>query len=138
MHLFTIGYEGRPIADFIALLHTHGVKRIVDVRRHVFTPNINYSRKFLQAHLEAAGIEYVWIADFAPSRKLLRQVKHESLPFADYANRFRHELEQNAYQINRRRDEIRPYDCLLCKEADPHMCHRTIVAQLLSANYTAI
>jgi uncharacterized protein (DUF488 family) len=57
--IFTIGHSTLPIDEFIGLLLTHGVSRLVDVRtvprsRH----NPQFNRDTLQESLAAEGINY--------------------------------------------------------------------------------
>jgi hypothetical protein len=60
--IYTIGYGGRPISDFIDLLRQYGIRRLVDIRSlptSRFRPD--YRKAALQAHLEGAGIEYIFM-----------------------------------------------------------------------------
>ncbi len=61
--VLTIGHSTRPLGDFIALLKSHGVERIADVRtvprsRH----NPQFNRETLPAALRRAKISYVHLA----------------------------------------------------------------------------
>src|SRR5699024_5084116 len=61
--VYTVGHSTRPIEEFVALLGTYGITRVVDVRtvpksRH----NPQFARDALEASLPAAGIDYVHLA----------------------------------------------------------------------------
>jgi uncharacterized protein (DUF488 family) len=61
--VLTVGHSTRPLEEFIALLKTHAVTSIIDVRtvprsRH----NPQFNRDSFQVALEAAGIGYVHVA----------------------------------------------------------------------------
>jgi uncharacterized protein (DUF488 family) len=58
MALFTFGYEGLSIADFIARLTSSGVREVFDVRDLPLSRKRGFSKKSFAAALEAAGISY--------------------------------------------------------------------------------
>jgi len=61
--VLTVGYSTRPLAEFIALLAIHSVKRLIDIRtvpRSRYNPQFN--RDSLPAALEGAGIRYAHVA----------------------------------------------------------------------------
>jgi uncharacterized protein (DUF488 family) len=68
--LWTIGHGTRPIADFVAILHEHGIGTLVDVRQFPGSRrNPQYSQEPLRAALEQAGLRYVHLVDLGGFRK---------------------------------------------------------------------
>src|SRR5690349_2537225 len=70
----TIGHSTHPIAEFIHLLRSHGIARLVDVRtvprsRH----NPQFNREELAQSLEAAQIRYSYMPGLGGFRRALRQ-----------------------------------------------------------------
>ena len=68
--MFTIGHSTRPIDDFIHLLKSHGVQRVVDVRtlpRSRFNPHFDITR--LPALLRAAHIHYTHLPGLGGLRR---------------------------------------------------------------------
>src|SRR3954469_21227515 len=59
MKIFTIGYEGATMADFLAALTTAGVERVIDVRALPLSRRPGFSKSSLAASLAEAGIGYV-------------------------------------------------------------------------------
>ena len=59
MRIFTIGYEGTTVPEFIAALKQAGVERVIDVRALPLSRRPGFSKSGLKAALEEAGIEYV-------------------------------------------------------------------------------
>src|SRR4051794_37749713 len=59
MRIFTIGYEGTTVPDFIATLKCAGVERVIDVRALPLSRRPGFSKSPLKAALEQAGIEYL-------------------------------------------------------------------------------
>lgn len=133
--VFTIGHSTRTIHEFIELLKSHGVTRVVDVRtvprsRH----NPQFSRETLPESLKGASIEYTHMARLGG----LRHPKADSVNtgwrnasfrgFADYMQT--PEFEESLLKLIAvaGRERI----ALMCAEAVPWRCHRSLVADALS------
>lgn len=132
--ILTIGHSTRPIADFLHLLEAHQVTCLVDVRtvprsRH----NPQFSREHLPASLHAAGISYL----HRPELGGLRRPKPGSpnagwrnLSFRGYAD-YMQTPEFNAAVDDlielAKQDRL----ALMCAEAVPWRCHRSLVADAL-------
>jgi uncharacterized protein (DUF488 family) len=54
----TIGYEGRTLPDFVAVLASFDVSLLVDVRLNAISRKPGFSKKALAAGVVGAGIEY--------------------------------------------------------------------------------
>ena len=132
--VFTIGHSTRTLAEFIRLLQIHAVTRVVDVRtvprsRH----NPQFNKDSLALALEKAGLGYVHL----PGLGGLRHTKRDSLNvgwrnasfrgYADYMQtpEFERSLEELIRLSNR--DRI----ALMCAEAVPWRCHRSLIADAL-------
>ena len=59
MRIFTIGYEGSTVGEFIAALKQACVSQVIDVRALPLSRRPGFSKSPLRAALEEAGIEYV-------------------------------------------------------------------------------
>lgn len=132
--VLTVGHSTRSMEEFIALLQVHAVASVIDVRtvprsRH----NPQFNRDFLQAALEAAGIGYVHVAGLGGFRHTYpgsvnrgwRNVSFRG--FADYMQTA--EFAENlAGLIERARQER---IALMCAEAVPWRCHRSLIADAL-------
>lgn len=132
--VLTIGHSTRPIDDFIALLRAHGVTRIVDVRtvprsRH----NPQFNRDTLPASLQAAGIGYDHMAELGGLRRTTTasiNTGWRNTSFRGYADYM--QTPEFADAIERliliaKQDRI----ALMCAEAVPWRCHRSLVADAL-------
>jgi uncharacterized protein (DUF488 family) len=134
--VLTIGHSTRPLGTFVELLQAHGVTLLADVRtvprsRH----NPQFNQDSLPESLKAAGIEYVHI----PGLGGLRHARRDSVNtgwrnegFRGYANymqtpEFEKSLEKLIDQARRRRVAI------MCAEAVPWRCHRSLIADALTA-----
>ena len=134
--VMTIGHSTRTLAELIHLLKVHGVSRVVDVRtvprsRH----NPQFNKTSLPRLLKKAGLGYVHI----PTLGGLRHAKRDSINvgwrnasfrgYADYMQtpEFRQALEE----LIRLADQDRL--ALMCAEAVPWRCHRSLIADALLA-----
>lgn len=132
--VLTVGHSTRPVKEFIALLKAHAVASLIDVRtvprsRH----NPQFNRDELQAALEAAGIGYVHAAGLGGFRRthpesVNRGWRNASFRgFADYMQTA--EFAENLAGLIERSAHERI--ALMCAEAVPWRCHRSLIADAL-------
>src|SRR5262245_22828529 len=90
MVLYTIGHSTRELAEFLALLRAHGIRRLVDVRRYPGSRrHPHFARDALAAALRADGIDYRHEADLGGRRTGRRDSPHtawRSASFRAYAD----------------------------------------------------
>jgi len=132
--LATIDYEGATMDEFLAALGRADVDLLVDVRAVVSSRRPGFSKNALAAHLNEAGIEYVHLRGLgtpADGRAAARAGRH-----AEMHRIFREHMTTWDAQndLHRLEELVRAgrHACLLCFEADPAHCHRTLVADALA------
>jgi len=128
MRVFTIGYEGSTVSEFIAALESAGVERVIDVRALPLSRRPGFSKSPLKAALEEAGIEYVHLKALgtpAEGRAAARAGRHEDLERI-YAGQLElpEAIAQSAQMLDLAAE--RP-SALLCMEREPAQCHRTLL-----------
>jgi len=123
--LLTLGYGNRQLEDVLALLRTHDVRYLIDVRSVPYSRfNPVFSKDNLAAAVKKAGIRYVFMGDTLGGRPNDRscydEAGHvdylacrESLDFKDGFGRLRSAFEQGAGAA------------IFCSELRPEHCHRT-------------
>jgi uncharacterized protein (DUF488 family) len=133
--LATIGYEGTTVPDFIETLREGRVELLVDVRAVASSRRPGFAKTRLSANAEEAGIGYLHLPRLGtPSegRAAARSGRH-----AEMRRIFLEHLatEPAQQQLADLADIIRSGRrvCILCFEADPAHCHRTLVAEALGA-----
>ena len=128
MKIFTIGYEGATVAEFITALTTAGVQRVLDVRALPLSRRPGFSKSALRAALEQSGIEYIHLKALgtpADGRAAARAGRHADLERI-YAGQLElpEAMAQSAQMLELARE--RP-TALLCMEREPARCHRTLL-----------
>jgi len=128
MRVFTIGYEGSTVSEFLAALESAGVERVIDVRALPLSRRPGFSKSPLKAALEEAGIEYVHLKALgtpAEGRAAARAGRHEDLERI-YAGQLElpEAIGQSAQMLDLAAE--RP-SALLCMEREPAQCHRTLL-----------
>ncbi|MBB6467945.1 uncharacterized protein (DUF488 family) [Aminobacter lissarensis] len=132
--VYTIGYEGTDIDNFVATLKAVGVKRLADVRAVALSRKKGFSKKSLAVRLEAEGIEYfhfIGLGDPKPGREAARAGLFDEFR-AIYSEHLDSDDAQSSLKELVAVAGQKP-TCLLCFERDPATCHRSIVAGEMTA-----
>ena len=126
MRIFTIGYEGATVPEFIAALQKGGVERVIDVRALPLSRRPGFSKTPLRAALEEAGIDYVHLKALGTppdGREAARKGR-----MAEMKRIYAEQLETPEAGMDAGRmialAEEMP-SALLCFERDSAGCHRT-------------
>ncbi len=124
--MFTIGYQGATLERLIDVLAAADVSVLVDTRETPMSRRVEFRPKALRAALAEAGIEYRSIRALGAPKALRAMAIDDWDGFEDgYRERLRlagEELKSLVPLIETERV------CLLCFEADPHACHRSLLA----------
>jgi uncharacterized protein (DUF488 family) len=132
--VLTIGHSTRSWNAFLEMLRAHRVKRVVDVRsiprsRH----NPQFNREILPTKLRAARIGYVHLGKLGGLRRAQRDSSNMGWRntsfrgFADYMQtpEFGVGLQRLIKLASQKRS------ALMCAEAVPWRCHRSLIADAL-------
>lgn len=132
--IYTIGYEGINLGEFIASLRSRGVGRLVDVRAIAFSRKKGFSKTALSCALNSAGIEYLHMPELG-SPKELRDELHKNSDYGRFFREYSLHLAGKAGSLCRLQgiaDE--KTSALMCFERDSGKCHRSIIASELLRN----
>lgn len=134
MRVHTIGHSTRPLDEFIGILRAHEISSLVDIRT---VPKSRHNPQFhtdsLRETLPAAGIEYRHLASLGGLRHASKDSPNQGWRntsfrgYADYMGtpEFAAGLDQ-LLDIAR----VRP-TTIMCAEAVPWRCHRSLVGDAL-------
>jgi uncharacterized protein (DUF488 family) len=130
--LYTIGYERSDTAAVVAELKRAGVERVLDVRAVPLSRKKGFSKKQLARTLEEAGIAYEGLTGLGTPKA--GRDANRSGDLDTFERIFDKHMTTDAAQRDLARAVALTEEavcCLLCFEADPMRCHRTIVARHL-------
>jgi uncharacterized protein (DUF488 family) len=139
MRIFTIGYEGATIGEFLEALTQAGVKRVIDVRAVANSRRPGFSKTPLRNALTEAGIDYVHLRALgtpADGRAAARAGRHDDL-IRIYAGQLElpEAIAAEAQMLDLTAE--RP-SALLCYERDPAECHRTLLLSAVAPDAEAV
>lgn len=134
--VFTIGHSTRGIEEFIGLLKTHDITQLVDIRtipqsRH----NPQFGQTQLQASLREAGMKYVYLKKLGGLRSAVKESVNtawRNKSFRNYADYMQTADFADGMDelMQRARTET---SAIMCAEAVPWRCHRSLVGDALLA-----
>ncbi len=135
--LVTIGYEGLSLRDFVGFLRASGATRLLDVRAIPQSRKPGFSKRMLAASVADVGIAYTHLRALGtpkPGRIAARNGDEAGLARIYEA----HLATPDACAALAEAVALAAAEpcCLLCFEADPALCHRTIVAARLAGTGT--
>lgn len=132
--VLTIGHSTHTLENFIQLLQAHGVTCLADVRtiprsRH----NPQFNKDTLPQSLKKAGIKYIHLSALGGLRHATQDSPNSGWRnayfrgFADYMQtpQFEKAIDKLIIFINKQRL------ALMCAEAVPWRCHRSLIADAL-------
>ncbi|HEX5418988.1 MAG TPA: DUF488 domain-containing protein [Gammaproteobacteria bacterium] len=132
--IYTIGHSTHPIEEFLAMLRHFGIEVLADIRtvpqsRH----NPQFGQESLRQSLQGAGLEYVHMKNLGGLRSTTKDSlntgwRNKSFRgFADY---------MQTAEFGQGLDELietaaRKTTVIMCAEAVPWRCHRSLVGDAL-------
>ena len=138
MHtIYTIGHSTRTIEQFIELLKAHGIEELVDVRtipksRH----NPQFGTEELAVSMQQVGIAYTHLGKLGG----LRRTSKDSVNlgwhntsfrgFADYMATSEFQAGLNELKALAKQKTV----AIMCAEAVPWRCHRSLIADALTVH----
>lgn len=132
--LFTIGYEGGSLENYLNRLIRNDVKVLVDVRNNPLSMKFGFSKTLLKRYCESLGIEYMHFPEVGiisdKRQELNTQADYDKL-FADYRQTSLPKTkgtQQKILDILKAHKRI----ALTCFEADHCQCHRSHLAHSIS------
>jgi uncharacterized protein (DUF488 family) len=136
--VFTVGHSNRSLAGFLAILKAHRIDRILDVRRYPVSRKWpHFDAGPLAKALEEVGIGYTGLPELGGRRKPRPDSRHRAWRqeafrgYADFTETAEFEAGLARVLESAGGPEGRP--ALMCAEAVPWRCHRSLVADALVA-----
>jgi len=134
--IFTFGHSTRGLAETIEILKAHGVGAVADVRRFPGSrrhPHFNASS--LRSELPRSGIEYHHFVELGGRRTAAKDSANtgwRNAAFRGYADYMQSDAFAAALEQLEKLGRERP-TAIMCAEAVPWRCHRSLIADALLA-----
>jgi len=134
--VLTIGHSNRTLEEFVALLKANGADMVVDVRKMPRSrSNPQFNIDALPAALGEAHIDYIHVPGLGGLRRRAKNSPNtgwRNASFQAYADyMLTPEFEEALEEMTRRSARRAP--ALMCAEAVPWRCHRSLIADALVA-----
>jgi uncharacterized protein (DUF488 family) len=132
--VFTIGHSTRTIDEFLAILAAHGIARLVDVRSIPKSRRVpQFNSDALAASLREKGIEYVHLKSLGGRRHTKKDSVNlgwRNASFRGYAD-YMATLEFHAGIARLLELAREKRTAIMCAEAVPWRCHRSLIGDAL-------
>lgn len=141
MTIRTIGHSTHAIADFLEILKAHGIQHLIDIRtvphsRH----NPQFNRENLRTSLDADGLQYTHMPELGGLRRSTAESINtgwKNASFRGYADYM--QTQEFAAGIDRLIElGAQEQVAIMCAEAVPWRCHRSLVSDALLARDIAV
>lgn len=135
--VYTIGYEGITIDGYLRKLIKNDITTVVDVRKNPKSMKFDFNLKALTGFLSKVDIEYIGIPELgipADMRVELDTFESYQILFDIYEKDLLPKQRENVEKIVGLVDAGQKV-ALTCFERDYQWCHRSRIAQKLSADY---
>ena len=129
--IYSIGFQRKPLSEFMRLLREAGVDAVIDIRLRNTSQLSGYTKRDDLAFLlrEGFDIAYEHHPELAPTAEVLDAYRQDK-DWAAYEERFKPLLVERQAEILGRDILTRHRSpCLLCSEPSPDQCHRRLVAE---------
>ena len=130
--IYTAGYEGKTVDEFLNLLMKSGISRLIDVRFNPISRRYGFHKSTLTRLCGFLGIDYKHLPELgipgSEREDLGSDAKYTSL-FDSYRNSLasREDALSNVSKLLKADPSV-----LVCMEANPEFCHRNVLAQHLT------
>ncbi len=132
--LFTIGYEGISLEEYLNRLIKNNVQALVDVRNNPVSMKFGFSKNQLKSYCEKLQIDYVHIPEVGIQSELRQELNIQS----DYDKLFARYKKSNLSKTGAYQKKIfdllqdKKRIALTCFEANICQCHRKHLSEAIS------
>jgi uncharacterized protein (DUF488 family) len=130
--VYTIGYEGKSIDDFITILKKEHIDVLIDVREYPLSRKKGFSKTALSNYLESNGIKYIHMKLLGSPKPLRDKLRSKSISFKEFAMQYTEYVQTQEESLSTLEDYASSHKCvLMCYEKDWKVCHRNLIANIL-------
>ena len=135
--LFTIGYEGKTVDQYLNDIILNNINLVIDVRKNPISMKYGFSKKTLANSLKQLNIEYVHIPELGVDSSERQNLSS----FYDYKKLFEHyekDILSNQNTAILKIVELyntRKRIALTCFEKDYNSCHRSRISNIINTKF---
>lgn len=134
--IYTVGHSTHPLEKFLAILKAHSIEQLIDVRRFPKSRrHPHFNRDAMERSLPEARITYRHMPELGGMRHPRKDsinTAWQNESFRGYADYMQTpEFERNLEELIALSSEHRT--AIMCAEAVPWRCHRSLIADALIA-----
>jgi uncharacterized protein (DUF488 family) len=132
--VWALGYDGHLADTLIAVLVSERISTVVDVRWTASSRKKGFSKSALWTSLAEADVDYRHLRELG-APKPLRDALSVSKDFPAFARSYQSHLGDQSEALEALSELVRTRQvCVLCLEANPEECHRSLLADRLRSN----
>jgi uncharacterized protein (DUF488 family) len=138
MTIYTIGYEGSNIEEFVDFLSANKITCVVDVRKNPVSRKKGFSKRRMSENLLTRNIRYTHLPDLGVPTDWRKKAKAHLITrqkmFRDYVRKILPLRDEALTEIVAlaRKERL----ALLCYECDAQDCHRHYITEELASRGT--
>jgi uncharacterized protein (DUF488 family) len=125
--IYTIGYEGLSIGEFIDILQAHAVEILIDVRELPLSRKKGFSKNSLALTVTSLDIQYVHMRELGAPRQIRHHLRATS-NWIEYCKSYQDVLKNQSEALRKIANLSKSHRvCLMCFEEDYQTCHRSLI-----------
>jgi uncharacterized protein (DUF488 family) len=131
--VFTLGYQGRDLAEVLRAVQLHGIEQVLDVRENASSKKPGFAAADLKEALATIGVAYAHLPELG-CRSESRHALWRGGPRPSFLEDYRRLLAERPQAFADLVRRIRlARSLVLCLERDPSQCHRGVLGERLRA-----
>jgi uncharacterized protein (DUF488 family) len=133
MQIYTLGYQGLSINEYVSSARAAKVGVVLDVRENAWSYRPDYVKSTLAGALAVAGINYIHVSAAGNPA----EIRRTAATAEECLSRYRVYLNEHPERVGELYSYVRlAYEsgrpaCLTCYEHAPHECHRSVLVEAL-------
>lgn len=130
--IYTIGYQGVSVDEFIQCLKKNNIQVLADVRQRPFSRKAGFSQQALRNILSNVDIAYKYFEALGCPEQIRDNYKMDG-DWSAYCKRYNEFLKSESFALESLATYIKSFPCaIFCFEADAKCCHRSLIARSIA------
>ena len=139
MNIFTIGFTKTSADNFFGRIERSGARSLVDVRLNNQSQLAGFAKNLdLKFFLDRLlNVSYRHESELAPTQEMLSAYRKKEMSWSEYEAEYLALLNTRDIASKFQTEDFENA-CLLCSEDTAHMCHRRLLAEYLTKNWSGV